>query len=369
MSDDGNTMGGGERLLLGIVLVATIAILWSAFRLPMYDASSHVATAVVAERLRHADAFTSAHYAIDPVPIPYWYTTLGLLAFFEAGADGALKILCTIHAILVPLAFYLLARTAAPSAVRFVPLVALTIFGTDYWSGETNFYFGQPWALLALAAALRARRIFSIAFAGFVACASIVYFAHVFVLSALLGHAPRARLRRPLFPLRAPDSRYPGVRHGRRSPRSPSRQRSSPWRRISFFPITAPERTVVSSSSIRIRNESAISSKSRSRRRRFSRRGPPHCLRSESVCCGWPPDGATARPGASPAGSRDSTFPSCSPRSRSEHSWCSARPASWRREGVRRKTFASVSASPRSRSFSWGFGSRFRFGEIERCSF
>ncbi len=178
---------GVERLVLAGILLSTIAIIWSPFRLPMYDASSHIATAVVAERLLDGDVFTRAHTTIDLVPVPYWLTTLGLLALSWAGPFAGIKILFTIHALLVPLAFHQLARIAFPAAVRWTPLVALTVFGLNYWSGETNFVLGQPWVLLGVGAYLRARRVRSAAFAAFVACAIVAYAAHVFVISALLG--------------------------------------------------------------------------------------------------------------------------------------------------------------------------------------
>jgi hypothetical protein len=186
MQDDRIGLAGSERLLLLVILAAAAAILWSAFRLPMYDAASHAATAVVVERFLAGDPFTTAH-AIEWVPVPYWFTTLALLGLSAVGPDAAMKLLFTIHLALVPAAFFTLARTAAPRAVLFTPLVALTAFGAGYWSGETNYVLAQPWALFAVAAYLRARRMRSRAFAAFALCALLVYLAHIFVVSALLG--------------------------------------------------------------------------------------------------------------------------------------------------------------------------------------
>jgi hypothetical protein len=104
--------------------------------------------------------------------------------------------------------------------VRFTPLVALTLFGQDYWSGETNFALGQPWVFLALASYLRARRIRSAAFASFAICAAVAYAAHVFVISALLGAilvfavVSWASRRTPWFPEAPPFGRAQGTALG-----------------------------------------------------------------------------------------------------------------------------------------------------------
>ncbi len=180
-------LDSAERFVVAGILLATIAILGSAFRPPMCDASSHLATAVIAERIAAGDPFTSAHYVLDPIPVPYWLTVLELNALGFLDPHLAFKVLLAIHAILVPLSFWALARRFAPSAARFTPLVALTVFGSSFWSGETNFLFGQPFAVLAILAYLYARRVASLAFAAFLALAVVVYLGHVFVSSALLG--------------------------------------------------------------------------------------------------------------------------------------------------------------------------------------
>jgi len=176
-----------EWWVLGIILFVSVVIIWSGFRPPMYDASSHLATGVIAERILQGDEFTRAHYVLLPEPLPYWLTTLGVLAARGLDPHVALKLLITLYAISLPLSFYLLARAEAPAALRYTPLVALTIFNWTYWRGETNFLFGQPLVPLAALFFLRSRRVLSWAFAGFVIVALLAYLAHVFILSAIAG--------------------------------------------------------------------------------------------------------------------------------------------------------------------------------------
>ena len=153
----------------------------------MYDASSHLATGVIAERILAGDEFTRAHYFFLAQPVTYWLTTLGLVATQALGPYASFNLLLSIYAIAMPLSFFLLAREFAPWALRYTPLVALTVFNWTYWRGETNFLFGQPLLPLATWLFLRSRRVFSLSFAGFVLAAMLVYLAHIFVLSALAG--------------------------------------------------------------------------------------------------------------------------------------------------------------------------------------
>lgn len=187
LNSKSESFGAAEAFVLGAILLATLAIVADAFRPPMYDASSHLATGVIAQRIFAGDDFTSAHYVIDPVPVPYWLTTIGVLSLAGLDPHVAFKILVGVHALLVPLAFVLLARRVAPAATLFTGLVALTVFGKGYWSGETNFVFGQSFVVFALVAYFAARRFLSLATLAFALCAFAVYFAHVFVLCALLG--------------------------------------------------------------------------------------------------------------------------------------------------------------------------------------
>lgn len=173
-------------VLLGIVL-ATLAILWSAGRAPMYDAPNHIAAGVIYQRLQSGDNFTAAHYTMDPIPVPYWLTTLGMYALRGFDPHVAFRILLSAFAILVPLSFWLLARRVSPKALRFTPLVALTVFGSGYWSGESNYFFGQPLTVLALVCFFSARRVKSYAMLGFGVSAVLVYLGHIFDLCALLG--------------------------------------------------------------------------------------------------------------------------------------------------------------------------------------
>ena len=73
-----------ERALLGVVLtVALLTILGVASGgsrfLPMNDAPSHIANAVIAHKLLAGDAFFASHYRFDLVPVPYWATALLML--------------------------------------------------------------------------------------------------------------------------------------------------------------------------------------------------------------------------------------------------------------------------------------------------
>lgn len=176
-----------EWWVTAVILFVSLVIIWSGFRPPMYDISSHLATGVIAQRLLAQDEFTRAHYTLLPEPVPYWLTTLGLLATQWLPPHAALKLLLSIYAISIPLSFFLLARAHAPAALRYTPLVALAIFNWTYWKGESNFLFGLPLIPLATWLFLRLRRVLSISFAGFAATALLVYFAHIFVLTAVTG--------------------------------------------------------------------------------------------------------------------------------------------------------------------------------------
>ena len=176
-----------EWWVTGIILLTSLTIIWTAFRPPMYDASSHLATGVIAQRILAGDEFTRAHYILLPQPVPYWLTTLGLLATQWLSPHAALKLLLSIYAVSLPVSFYLLARAHAPAALRYTPLIALTIFNWTYWRGETNFLFGQPLVPLATWLFLRLRRVSSPSFAAFAAVAVLSYWAHIFVLTAVIG--------------------------------------------------------------------------------------------------------------------------------------------------------------------------------------
>ena len=176
-----------EWWVTGIILLISLIIIWTGFRPPMYDVSSHLATGVIAQRILAGDEFTRAHYTMLPEPVPYWLTTLALLATQALGPHASLKLLFSIYAIALPLSFYLLARSYAPSALRYTPLVTLAIFNWTYWRGETNFLFGQPLFPLATWLFLRLRSVRSLSFAGFVVVIVLAYLAHIFVLTAIAG--------------------------------------------------------------------------------------------------------------------------------------------------------------------------------------
>ncbi|HET9888122.1 MAG TPA: hypothetical protein VFR10_11465, partial [bacterium] len=171
-----------EWWVTGIILLVSLLIIWTAVRPPMYDASSHLATGVIAERILAGDEFTRAHYYFLAEPVTYWLTTLGLVATKSFGTYTSFNLLLSLYAIAMPLSFFLLARDFAPPALRYTPLIALTVFNWAYWRGETNFLFGQPLLPLATWLFLRSRRVFSPSFAGFILAAMLVYLAHIFVL-------------------------------------------------------------------------------------------------------------------------------------------------------------------------------------------
>jgi hypothetical protein len=174
--------------LLAVLLAVTIGVIWTGDPPPMYDASSHVATATIARELRAGDPFFTEHWSLAPTPVPYWFTTLALeplLGFLAPTV--ALRVLLTLYALALPLAFLALARTVPDGDERLALLAALAIFNWAYWLGETNFLFGQPIAIFAIAALRRARRVASGWFLAFAVLAIVAYSCHVFVLSALLG--------------------------------------------------------------------------------------------------------------------------------------------------------------------------------------
>ena len=174
--------------ILAVILVATLAIVWTGDPPPMYDASSHVATSAIAREIRAGDPFFSRHWEIDPAPVPYWFTTLALdplLGFLSP--ESALRVLISLYALALPAAFLALVRTIPGGDPRLALLASLAVFNWVYWLGETNFLFGQPIVIFAVALYRRIDRLVSPAFAGFALAAIAVYSCHIFALSALLG--------------------------------------------------------------------------------------------------------------------------------------------------------------------------------------
>lgn len=176
-----------EGAIVGGLILASLAIILSTNPLAMYDASSHLSTTVVLRALLEGDAFYGAHYSIEWIPVPYWLTTafhLPLTTLF--GPWLAMQLLVAGFAIALPLGWRFLSwRTGASSLL--LPLVVLAVFSHYYWSGVTNFLFGQALIAPALAFFYALRRFGSKEFAALVVILMLAYFAHVFVLASILG--------------------------------------------------------------------------------------------------------------------------------------------------------------------------------------
>jgi len=180
--------------------VVVAAALWMIFGntfLPMNDAPSHIANAVIAHKLRAGDSFFAAHYHFELIPVPYWATALLLVAGLPIVSPLLLwKLLISLYAVLLPLSCLVLARAASapelhaekslPDAAPLLPLLTLTVFHWGYWMGESNYLLGQPVALLALALLLRSERLRSGSFFGFVLLAALSYVCHIYALTMLL---------------------------------------------------------------------------------------------------------------------------------------------------------------------------------------
>ena len=176
-----------EWAVLLAIIAVSLAIVAGNTYLPMNDASSHLATGLIAYRLLQGDAFTAAHYRFDALPLPYWGTTLGLLPLIPVlGPFAALHALLAIYIVALPASFYFLCRTAAPDNVRLTPVAALAVFNWAYWRGEIHTLLAQPLILLGLALFLRIRRLRSPEGIGFLAVCVGMYLCHVFAVVTLL---------------------------------------------------------------------------------------------------------------------------------------------------------------------------------------
>lgn len=189
-----------EHALLGVVLsVALLTILGVASGgspfLPMNDAPSHIANAVLTHRLWHHDGFFAQHYLMQSTPLPYWAVALLMQPLLLLASPLlAFALLVAAYALLLPVAFaLLLPRDAQGRASRvLLPLTVLLAFNWSYFYGEANFFLGQPLALLTYAVFLRlapadsSRRPWPLLVAFTLLCAS-VYLCHIYALVALGG--------------------------------------------------------------------------------------------------------------------------------------------------------------------------------------
>ncbi len=174
-------------LILGICC-CSLAIILGHHYLPMNDAPSHIANAVITAGLWRGDSFFAAHYQVLPVAVPYWATAL-MMYPLQLGLPplSAFSVVVALYALLLPLGFAAVVRRTAPENLPLCAVAALLAFNWAYFEGEANFILSQPLALLAYAAYLRADRLRGWAFAAFVPLSTAVYLSHVYALTALCG--------------------------------------------------------------------------------------------------------------------------------------------------------------------------------------
>lgn len=182
-----------RRFTVFVVLCALGVLLGPRF-LPMNDASSHIATAVIAKKLVLSDPFFAAHFHFQPVPLPYWATTLLLVVLGSVLPPlFAWKCLIGMYIVLWPVSLWALWRsvhnhTGDEQGIQppLWPLCALTVFHFGYWMGESNYLLGQPMAFFALAAFVRLQTTQSLRFVGFLLLSCAVYLCHIYALTLVL---------------------------------------------------------------------------------------------------------------------------------------------------------------------------------------
>src|SRR4051812_2945070 len=72
-----------EQAVLVAILTGMVAIILGHRYLPMNDAPSHIANAVIASGLWHGDAWFHKYYELQAVPLPYWAVALSLAPLQE----------------------------------------------------------------------------------------------------------------------------------------------------------------------------------------------------------------------------------------------------------------------------------------------
>jgi hypothetical protein len=178
-----------EQIALCGVLAVTVALVLGHRYLPMNDAPSHLANAVIARKLWQGDAFMAQHYQLLPVPLPYWAVAL-LMYPLQAVLPPllAFRVLCALYVVLLPLSFFTLARAAGVPGNRPLTLVAaLMAMNWAYFLGEANFFLGQPLVLFALSLFVAPRPLRGGRLIGFLLLSSGVYLCHIYALTALCG--------------------------------------------------------------------------------------------------------------------------------------------------------------------------------------
>ncbi|HRI51145.1 MAG TPA: hypothetical protein PLW65_13280 [Pseudomonadota bacterium] len=245
-------------MLLGLV-AGMVALVLGHRYLPMNDAPSHIANAVIAADLWRGDPFFAEHYELQSIPLPYWAVALSLAPLQALLAPLlAFRLLVALYVVLLPLGFLALLRAAAspgeaassggrhaanagdgrraassggePHAVstggsRLAassggngnaassggepqvagadnrPLAAVAALMTMNWAyflGEANFFLGQPLVLFALALFIRPGRLGAGRLVGFCLLAAAVYLCHIYALTALCGALFAFALQRTL---------------------------------------------------------------------------------------------------------------------------------------------------------------------------
>lgn len=161
----------------------------------MNDASSHAATAYIAQQLAGGDAFLSEYYAFDLVLVPYWGATGALLALQQVVEPLlAFRLLMVLYALGLPLALLGLLRRDAPENIALFAVAAFAAFNWAYYLGEAPFILGQPLALLGFLLYLQldeasegrdSRR--GLRLAGLIGVLVLTCFTHVFALVGVLA--------------------------------------------------------------------------------------------------------------------------------------------------------------------------------------
>ncbi len=223
-----------ERALLLAVVAGMVALVLGHRYLPMNDAPSHAANAVIAAGLWHGDPFFAEHYELQAIPLPYWAVALCMAPLQALFAPLlAFRLLVALYVVLLPLGFLALlraagapeglglstgstraadathaadatrsadatraadARRAGGSAVGtanrpLAAVAALMAMNWAYFLGESNFFLGQPLVLFALALfiQLQAQPLRRGRLLGFCLLAAAVYLCHIYALTALCG--------------------------------------------------------------------------------------------------------------------------------------------------------------------------------------
>ena len=188
-----------ERAVLVAVVAGMVALVLGHRYLPMNDAPSHIANAVIASGLWHGDAWFHKYYELQAVPLPYWAVALSL-APLQALLPPlvAFRVLVALYVVMLPLSFLALVRAArrpttsggeADAACNqpLAAMAALMAMNWSYFLGEANFFLGQPLVLFALALFVRPFRLRSLRLLGFVLLSAAVYLCHIYALTALCG--------------------------------------------------------------------------------------------------------------------------------------------------------------------------------------